>query len=169
MPSYPDLEALEQELMINHNGKRDGVRVVFFCPECSHNKAKASYHTQKHVWHCWVCSAKGHAVELARLLGIQVSNPHANVWKETERQAYAKERKAQQKAAEAKEETEKEAQKKRFNQADADYKVSTEGLVSQYCEHKDIPTFRGVHCIGSETLLPIINIDSKVIAYQENL
>ena len=59
------------------------------------------------------------------------------------------------------------AQKERFVNADTDYKTAQEGLESPYCKRKGIPTFKGVHYHANSTLLPIINIDSKVIAYQK--
>ena len=173
VPAY-FFEELESAVM-SRAGKKERGEIKFLCPEHDDNNPSATYNPTKHVWHCFSCGASGGYINLAKLLGIELPKKNmSKFWDEKKPRAFeeAKAKKAEQKTtaqlnAKAKRELELKAQKERFVNADADYKAAHEDLESPYCKHKGIPTFKGVHYHANSTLLPIINIDSKVIAYQK--
>jgi len=160
-------EELEQELKAR-NGKVRGGEIIFLCPEHDDHNPSATYNLRKHVWHCFSCGASGGYINLAKLLGVELPSTHINKpWSEETKFNRSEERAIAQINAKARKELELKAQRERFTNADTDYKTAQKDLESSYCKHKGIPTFQGVHCHVNSTLLPMINIDSKVIAYQK--
>lgn len=175
MNSFLDLAELEN-ILLARAGKKQGNEIIFQCPMHNDNNPSASYNTEKNVWYCFGCGESGHVQEregLAVLLGIRQPDIYEE-WTIEEKEAYAKVLALKQEELDAKrKEGKTEAvtnQRKRFEEAHTQYKLPNEGESSLYCYHKGIPSFEGVHHYGSmgrTTYLPIINIDSKIIAYQK--
>ena len=172
LPAY-FFEELELEVMARA-GKKEGNEIRFLCPEHDDHNPSATYNPDKHLWHCFSCGASGGYIKLAKLLGIYLPETFNKSWNRADHQAFkeTKAKKDEQRTiaqinAKARKELELKAQIERFTNADADYQAAQNGLESPYCKHKGIPTFKGVHYHANSTLLPMINIDSKVIAYQK--
>lgn len=72
-------DALPQELLaaledaaLARGGRREGREVRFLCPAHDDHHPSARWNRAKAVWRCDACSAKGGAIDLANLLGVEL-------------------------------------------------------------------------------------------------
>lgn len=173
LPSYFFAEL--ERAVIARAGKKEGNEIRFLCPCHDDHNPSATYNPSEYLWHCFSCGASGGYINLAKLLDIELPRKNTRkFWNEKNSQAFEESRAKRDKQitiiqinARARKELELKAQKERFINADNDYQTAKQGLESPYCKHKGIPTFKGVHYHANNTLLPIINTASKVIAYQK--
>ena len=60
------------EAVTARQGKPEGREIVFLCPAHADHSPSARWHSEKHVWNCFVCGGGGGAFDLAKRLGVEL-------------------------------------------------------------------------------------------------